>query len=265
MSKKLKPGDVLEIETPGELGALLSMEVPAGFIYVAYIGKHPEYGDGIAVIGRIFPTRQRVNQQMFEDCYVTFYPASRALRERLVSAVGRIEAVPDVPTSYRRPGAVEGRTVVTWIVTHDGQDEVRWQLSDSDLRLPIAGVWNHAFLIERVAVGWRPELEGAIARGDVSNRPLTQGTAEKLLPAEPKCVRHYLYFPSEAHAQAAAVAIRMLGMTVVVSPAAMGDTWLALAKQEAGDYSARASGILAKLEEIARVQGGEYDGREAEL
>jgi hypothetical protein len=52
--------------------------------------------------------------------------------------------------------------VKTWIVEGRSTGEVtKHVLSEEERLLPIAAIWNHEFLVQRVATGWRPEKEGA--------------------------------------------------------------------------------------------------------
>jgi hypothetical protein len=147
MAKRPKPGDVLELATPD------------GLIYLHYLGKHPEYGDGVAVS----PTRQarRVtpSPDLFRAGYVTFYPVLAAVSQGLVTVIGHL-ASPGLPKRLRRPGARSGRRVETWIIEDDFGEIVKRQLSEEEQALPIAAIWNHELLIQRVAEGWRPEMEG---------------------------------------------------------------------------------------------------------
>jgi hypothetical protein len=145
--KRLKTGDVLEVIVPG------------GVIYLHYLGKHPDYGDGIAVCPTTFAGRVEVSPELFAASYITFYPASAAVARGMAAIVGHLPSQ-GLPVRYRRAGARSGTMVETWII-EDGQSEVvKRRLSEEELHLPIVGIWNHAFLIQRVSEGWRPEKEG---------------------------------------------------------------------------------------------------------
>jgi hypothetical protein len=60
-----------------------------------------------------------------------------------------------------RPGARAGLTVTTWIMEDVSSEEVKQQLSAEERNLPIAVIWNHELLLQRVREGWRPEMEGS--------------------------------------------------------------------------------------------------------
>lgn len=64
-----------------------------------------------------------------------------------------------LPPKWRRAGMRVGKPVVTWIV-HGGPKEVTVEkLSEDKMQVPIAVIWNHELLVQRIAVGWRPSFE----------------------------------------------------------------------------------------------------------
>jgi hypothetical protein len=46
----------------------------------------------------------------------------------------------------------------------DSEESLRSTLSKDELALPIAAIWNHERLIQRVVEGWHPSVEGATGR-----------------------------------------------------------------------------------------------------
>jgi hypothetical protein len=147
MAKRLRPGDVLEVRLPDGRG------------YVLYVGTHPEYGDAIVVAPAVVSHRPSVSQRLFDEGYVTFYPARAAVAQGLLTAVGSLTA-PPLPTVLRRPGVRSGRTVETWVIEDESGETVKRSLGDKERRIPIAAIWNHELLTQRIAEGWRPEQEG---------------------------------------------------------------------------------------------------------
>lgn len=148
MGKRLKAGDVLEVATSD-----------GRFVYMQYLGKHAEYGDAVAVCPREHESRAPENASLFVSAYVTFYPASAAVARGLARVCGACAPQP-MPVKWRRPGAIEGLTVKTWIIEDGSSQEVKQRLSLEERHLPIAAIWNHEFLLQRVREGWRPEMEG---------------------------------------------------------------------------------------------------------
>lgn len=130
-----------------------------GLGYVLYMGTHPEYGDAIAVAPVVVSHRPSVSQEFFDEGYVTFYPARAALAQGLVTVVGRLPA-PALPTVLRRAGVRTGRRVETWIIEDESGETMKRTLDGKERLIPIAAIWNHEFLIHRIAEGWRPEQEG---------------------------------------------------------------------------------------------------------
>ena len=149
MGKRLKTGDVLEITT-GD----------GRFVYLQYLGKHAEYGDAVAVCPREYASRVPENASLFVSAYVTFYPAHAAVARGLARVHGT-SAPQRMPARWRRAGARVGLTVKTWIIEDGSSEEVKHQLSPEERHLPIAAIWNHEFLLQRVREGWRPEMEGS--------------------------------------------------------------------------------------------------------
>lgn len=144
---KLKAGDVLEF--------------PVGnrFAYLHYIGKHPEYGEAVIVCPRLVERQTSMDSGFFADGYVTFYPAALAPAHGLAEVVAHLPP-PGVPTRLRRAGRRSGIRVETWIIEDGSREVVKSALSEEELRLPIAGIWNHDYLIQRIAEGWNPMNEG---------------------------------------------------------------------------------------------------------
>jgi hypothetical protein len=145
--RRVKAGDVLELR------------IGDRFAYLLFIGKHPEYGHAVVVKPQLQERPQVVSAEHFSDGYVTFYPVAAALAQGLVNVVAHMSP-PKVPTRFRRFGARLGRHIDTWIIETGSGDIVKSKLSDEELRLPVAAIWNHEFLVQRIAEGWHPEQEG---------------------------------------------------------------------------------------------------------
>jgi len=148
MAKRPKSGDVLELTTP------------SGRIYLHYLGKHVDYGEGVAVCTAIHPATPPIGPDLFLDGYVTFYPVVAAAARGLAAVVGHLPSS-GLPTRLRRPGARLGGEVRSWIIEDPSGEVVKQRLSAEELRLPIAVIWNQALLTQRVAEGWRPEMDGS--------------------------------------------------------------------------------------------------------
>jgi len=145
--KRAKVGDVLELEAGNR------------FAYLHYIGKHAEYGDAVLVNPRLQKRQTSVTSDIFADAYIAFYPAMAAVSQGLVDVVAHLPP-PTLPSRLRRAGARSGRRVDTWIIEDGSREVVKTKLSDEELQLPIAAIWNHELLVQRIAEGWTPTQEG---------------------------------------------------------------------------------------------------------
>jgi hypothetical protein len=146
MSRRVKPGDVVEVQTAD------------AFLYLHYIGRHVEYGDSVKVCTEVYNRRVPIGADMFRGGYFVFYPVSASVAKGLAVVVGHLPSG-SVPTRLRRPGARVGRRVETWVIEDVSGETVRRELSDEERSIPIAAIWNHEFLLERVTGGWRPEMD----------------------------------------------------------------------------------------------------------
>ena len=144
---RVKAGDVLQLRA-GER-----------FAYLHYIGRHQAYGDAVLVSPKLHELQAPVADAIFVGGYVAFYPAAAAAAQGLVDVVGHLSP-PSLPERLRRAGARSGRRVDTWIIEGGTREVVKVKLSEEDLQLPIAAIWNHEFLVQRIAEGWNPLNEG---------------------------------------------------------------------------------------------------------
>ena len=145
---RLVGGEILEVPVAGQFG------------YVQYLGTHREYGDAILVNPALHARQAHFASGFFSRGYVTFYPAANAVASKVVEVVAQ-SSPPKVPKRFRRPGEVhEDGTVETWVIEGGWRDIVKHELSDEERSIPIAGIWNHASLSERLASGWTPETDG---------------------------------------------------------------------------------------------------------
>jgi hypothetical protein len=152
------PANIGKTATRLRVGDVLERRASSGTIYLQYLGKHPSYGDAVLVCPREIPSPIKPNPDLFADGYITFFPATVAVREGLFSPCGRMTS-PDLPTRLRRAGVRKGRHVETWIIEDGYNETVHHRLSDEERRIPIAAIWNIELLTQRLHEGWRPEEE----------------------------------------------------------------------------------------------------------
>jgi hypothetical protein len=116
-------------------------------------------------------TAQPVNvcEAFMGEGYHAFYPAHAAIRQGLVQLIGYcVEALRQPPAKVRQAINVDrDGTVRSWLITDGISETPRRDLAPEEEALPIASIWNHGLLIERIVQGWRPRdgLRGPLGRG----------------------------------------------------------------------------------------------------
>ncbi len=157
MARRLRSGDVLEVEFPKVPSPELAFP-KGGFGYLTYVGKSQEYDDAVRVRPGILYERPAITEDLFKDSYVIFYLANAALRYKLVTVVGQLAPVP-MPTVFRRRGGIaRGGKVLNWFIDDENGTTSTEVLTDAQRLLPIASMWNHEALLFDISREWRPEM-----------------------------------------------------------------------------------------------------------
>jgi hypothetical protein len=143
-----------------QAGDIFELNVDAGFGHLQFVGTHAEYGDAIRVVPKVSASPEDITTALLEGAYITFYPLRTAVLQKLIRKVGHLPA-PPLPQRLRRAGVRVGGRVQTWIVEEEDGETLYRQLSEQQLFLPVAAIWNHELLIQRIRDGWRPEQDGA--------------------------------------------------------------------------------------------------------
>ena len=148
-----------------DTGQIFRVKDGEEFFFLQYLGKHPLYGETIRVFPDLISDDSEIDGSSLEeqDSYVTFYPLSLSARDRMVSPASlRLSNYPEIPLYLRRPGArSKNGEILSWILEDSNGDTPRTQLSEEEKSLPIAGIWNHEYLLHRVRQGWHPRQEGS--------------------------------------------------------------------------------------------------------
>ena len=139
-------------------GDILEVKIGDRLAYLQYVGKHPHYGEAIMVSPTLHDRRPAITKELLARSYTTFYPVTAAISHQLVEVIGRVAPTP-LPRRLRRPGAISGRQIKTWIIEGETGEKVVSKLTEEELRLPIATIWNHAYLVQRLQEGWDPIQE----------------------------------------------------------------------------------------------------------
>ncbi len=267
----IRVGDVFRVDGPGWHG------------YIQYVGRHPTCGCAIWVIPRCYREKEPdLAGLREEEGYIAFYPLHAALSEGLVTRVGR-SPLPEgvkVPDVLHRNATItsSGEVEASWIIeTADGKEIVRETLTEDERRLPMAEIWNHAFLLNRIASGWRPSQERAGAGKDehvcgdrkpeaVGDEPASDDKPEKqLCGIRPQPVQHYLYFPNESTARSVASELKERGFDVTCRLGGDLENWLLLVTRRQKQSQQEFEKTVEFLENLAAQHHGEYDGWETEL
>lgn len=250
--KRARSGDIIEVRTP------------RGLAYAHYTAKHPEYGEAIRVLPGFFEARpEDWSTLLAHEGYFTFYPVGPAVSQGLVEIAANQPILPgrEVPSTFRRYGWItrEGQ-VKTWLINDGTRDIVRTELSAEERRMPLAEVWNHAFLIERLVEEWHPEQETS----DPPTAETPPAHEEPRTPADEDPtgrLAHYLYFPTQEAGEEVARTLRERGFEVESRLGADDVNWLVLASHILEAPEALPT-LRDELEALAERFSGEYDGWE---
>ena len=280
---------------PVSVGAVLEVTLPSSaFAYLHLVGEHRTFGECVRVSAQTFDARPSGFTGVFDGGYVTYYPVSVALRQDLVEVVGALD-VPQgfPPVRLRRPGAIFGGRVETWLLEGPSGMVVKRELSPEELQLPIGEIWNHEYLLKQISEGWRPEQEGAdllnnavheggdaspevpdggavrIEEGGLNREEASAAALRELAQHaesdEPAVFVHHLYFPRRRAAGAVAAALRRAGFEASHEESADGSAWLVLVRHRMFRTDEGMKAVMERLEQVASEGGGEYDGWEAEV
>lgn len=158
---------------------------------------------------------------------------------------------------------MSGRRIITWIIEDGSREVVKANLSEEELRLPIAAIWNHEFLIQRIAEGWNPMNEGREIMSD--DRQVIQEIAAPSDSDAVHTILHYLYAPTIETAGTVAKVLRQRGFRTDERLGWDGVNWLILARHEAVPTGEVMTSTRHSMEALMDTVGGEYSGWEIEL
>jgi hypothetical protein len=246
MAKRAKPGDILETKTPD------------GFVYLQYLGAHPKLGGTVLVCPKKFSERPALSKDLFADGYVTFYTVGPILAHGLAAVVAHLAVSREVPHRLRRAGVSRPGEPEPWVIEDGTKNVVKQELSDEEKLLPLAEIWNHEMLLYRINEGWRPEVQGAVARvPPAPTSPSVGGERAEL--------KHYLYADSPADGAKIALVLKVRGFAIEQRPGADGTKWLVLASHSVALSDEVVEKDRAFMETTAKRFGVEYDGWEADV
>jgi hypothetical protein len=264
--KRARFGDVFEVHTP------------RGLAYLQYTSKHPEYSDTVRILPGLFKTRLTPDELatlITQEGYFTFYLVSLALKHGLVELIGNypIPAGLGSPSKLLRAGfrTSEGKALAWFLWDGTQETLLKRELTSEEKRISLAQMWNHEFLVHRLAEQWRPEHEHAERKPQAdASAPPEPSSPQEEPPSPPSSgkplrVRHYLYFPRAKEGKAVAALLRQRGFSVEYRKGADGVNWLVLAEHSISPGDEAGLAVREELERLAQQHSGEYDGSETAL
>ena len=150
MPKRVQIGNIIEIPTA------------KGLAYAQYTHQHATHGGLIRVFDTLFGHRPINFSELVNGSvrFSTFFPVTAAINRNIFKVVGHEDVAPrNKPFPVFRNGIADPKTkkVSVWWFW-DGEREWRvGNITPEQRSMPIVGVWNVAFLVERIESGWRPE------------------------------------------------------------------------------------------------------------
>jgi hypothetical protein len=146
---RIKFGDIFEIATP------------KGLAYGQYLLRHKEYGALVRMFSGFHERRpDELGETIGDVQFTIFFPLQAAVNKDIVTIVGNAPIPPEASTMpIFRSGSVHpatGKVEVWWF--WDGEKEWRvGTITPEQRKMPIRGVCNDTYLIDRLVEGWRPE------------------------------------------------------------------------------------------------------------
>lgn len=150
--KKIKVGDVFELETP------------KGKAYLHYIYDDPTIGELIRVLPGLYQDRpSELNEIVAEkERYLIFFPLRAAHRRSIVHRIGHVSAEGYTKPAFMRSDYWEGYEFKGWHIV-DTKTLLRQfvpELTDDQKKLSPWRLWNDTRLCERLVENWSLENWG---------------------------------------------------------------------------------------------------------
>ena len=148
--RRIKPGDVFELETP------------KGLAYIQYIHTDPMMGE---LIRALYPLHERRPSSLIQaasgaERFHTFFPLRAALAKQVVLYVENVELPAHLkrPPMMRVPGRINGaaKRVETWWIWDGARSWVVDDLTEEQRQFSIKAVVNDTWLIHHIITDWTP-------------------------------------------------------------------------------------------------------------
>lgn len=262
--------------TKARIGDICEIQTPVGRAYIQYTHDGGGMGELVRVLPGLFESRPSDFSELTRqrELYFIFYTLAYALRDKQAEIVSH-QPVPDWAKEYplmRWCGARDaGGKPITWKIFKAStpltvEEHLRipiiYDLTPEQRKLSVHELWPHPVMVKELSRGWTPERAEELRRQDfelpkTSTASITQ---QRVTP-----MKHYLYFPTKASAEAAGTRLRSEGVSVEIRKGAGGENWLALAAKAPPQIAEEMEGIRDQMEALAAQFGGEYDGWETAI
>lgn len=255
--------DEAALEKAVPVGTVVEIRTGRGFAYMQY--THYLRGDGQLgwVIPGLFSTRPGNLAALVEDPlgFFCLFPLDFMLENGSAAEVEAFE-IPELRRSVpifrgSRYTDEDGRGHGIWLYENGQQRVVAEMLTPELAKLPILSLPSPTALIHDLETGWRPEVH---EERIVAERRRRRESGERR-SSRVNATRHYLRFPDNSAAQAAAALVARLGGEAVVRENRAGG-WLVLATPAAEWTRDDAD---AKFQRVAHQHGGDWDGTETKI
>lgn len=143
-----------------KLGDIFELETSRGKVYLHYVYKDKLMGALVRVLNGFYKETPRDFRDIVNhnEKFVTFFPLSSAVSQKIVKKVENIPLIYHKPLLMRSKHVVKGDFLGWHIInTETLQRELVKNLDDNQLKLSPWGICNDTFLIERLEQDWSLE------------------------------------------------------------------------------------------------------------
>lgn len=150
------------MKTRAVIGDIIEISTPKGLAYAQYTYRDAVYGELLKVFHGLHENRRSTFSTIpgEKEAFWAFYPLNEALKHNLVQVVAH-EKIPGPKFPLFRIAGARTRTglVQSWWLWDGAEKWPVEQLNPEHHELPVASVWNHKLLINRIIGAWRSSDE----------------------------------------------------------------------------------------------------------
>jgi hypothetical protein len=152
MGRRVRVGDVLEIETP------------KGFAYAQFTHKHDQFGALIRVLPGVYGSRPASLEEIVNgpSAFVVFYPVGAAVSRQVARVVDNMpipEHAREFPLFRCGTPDLTTKKVKTWWFWDGIESWPVGELTADQRKMPVRMLVNHTALVELITSAWAPERD----------------------------------------------------------------------------------------------------------